>query len=678
MIEILGNFTLVAALLLAVAGVLSGVAAWAGGDDRWTRRARAALLLAVPMLTASGALLLVALARSDFRFAYVARHTESSLPTAYKLVALWAGQEGSLLLWAWMLAGLAAIAAISRRRLCGAAEAVTIATLCAANAFFAALLLFAANPFLLIPTGAPADGHGLNPMLQHWAMVLHPPTLFMGYAGFTIPFAILLGVLAAGPHACGDWAGQMRRWVIVSWLFLGAGIIIGAWWAYMELGWGGYWAWDPVENASLLPWLTGTALLHSLVIVQHRGTFRIWTASLVSITFVLCIFGTYLTRSGVIESVHAFGESPIGSFFLALICASLAISAAAIAWRWNQLRARQPIGSLVGREALFLLLNVLFLLMTGATLVGTIFPILSGPFTETPITVGQGFYNRIIAPLALAMAAVMALAPLLSYGPRAAESVRRGIVLPAAITLAAVLLAALLGLRNIAALACLAIALMAILIVAATFWHSLRRQLAAGDGAAFTTALRLLDANHRRYGGQLAHVGIVLLFIGVAGSSLFSQSRSFSLQRGEAVEVAGRIIRYDDLQESRGANYTAVVATVGLTAASGREITLYPQRRFYDKAENPSAEVALRSNLREDLYVILAGWEGGGDKVALQVLINPLTLWIWIGSAITLLAGVFCALPRLVPATATALAEPRHARRAVAQPQPAATPVAAH
>jgi cytochrome c-type biogenesis protein CcmF len=653
MIEQIGNFSLVAVFLVAIAGSISGLAGWRLRDPRLTSAARGALLLTVPLLLIAGVCLLVALASSDMRFAYVASYTERSLPLRFKLVAFWAGQEGSILLWASMLCVMAAVAAVSRRRLNAAGEPVTLGVLNLGNLFFALLLLFAANPFLLVPGGTPADGRGLNPQLQHWAMSIHPPMLFMGYAGFAIPFAIMMGALAAGKDANG-WAGQMRRWVIVPWLFLGAGIMLGAWWAYVELGWGGYWAWDPVENASLLPWLTGTALMHTLVIHRQRHSFRVWTACLTAITFVLCVFGTYLTRSGVIESIHAFGQSPVGTFFLVVIVLSSLMSVVAIVWRLPMLRSPARSDSILSRESVFVITNVLLLVMTGATLVGTIFPLISELFVTDPVSVGRTYYDRVMAPLALVLAAVMALGPVLVHGKEAAASVKRGVVRPGIVTAVVLVVAVVLGVRNITALVCVGIASMTVLVVSFSFVKMVRMQMGLNGWGPLGAGVRVLDANHRRYGGHLAHVGVVLLLLGIMGSSLFGVERQISLAAGESVQVGRYTLTYEALRQVRGANYTAIEAQVRLTTASGRTVELTPQNRFFDKAENPSTEVSIRANWREDLYVALIGWENGGETVALRAMVNPLTMWIWIGSAMIIGAGVFSMTPRFLARPAEA------------------------
>src|SRR5687768_17267502 len=385
----IGNFALGLAILAAALSALLCVAAARFDSDRVLGAARAMIAVVAALLSVAIAALTVAMINGTFAIEYVARYTERALPIGYKLAAVWAGQEGSVLLWGWLLAVLSVIFLMSRRDLRGVEGSAVTATVAVACGFFATLLLFAPNPFKLGET-LPADGHGLNPLLQDPAMIAHPPVLFLGYAGFTMPFALLIGALAAGRRD-NQWIAATRRWVIASWLFLTAGIVLGAQWAYIELGWGGYWAWDPVENASLLPWLTGTALLHSIMAQQHRGMFKKWNAWLIVLSFLLCIFGTYLTRSGVIQSVHAFGESLIGTFFLAFMVVGLIVSGAMIVWRRGELKAEQELTSLVGREGAFLATNALLVGMMLITLIGTLFPILSRMMTGKEVTVGQAF-----------------------------------------------------------------------------------------------------------------------------------------------------------------------------------------------------------------------------------------------------------------------------------------------
>jgi cytochrome c-type biogenesis protein CcmF len=665
----IGNLSLCAAILVAAAAVLASVASVRFRSPRLLRSARWLLALVPIMLTATTAALIVALVSSDFRFEYVVGYTERALPLGYKLAALWAGQEGSLLLWAWLLAILCMIAAVGWRHLVGTEHAVAVAAMALVCGFFGVLLLFAANPFQPIGGVAPPDGRGLNPMLQDPAMIIHPPLLFMGYAGFTVPFALTIGVLVAGRRD-NRWIALIRRWLLVSWLFLGAGIVLGAWWAYVELGWGGYWAWDPVENASLLPWLTSTALLHSIMVQQHRGMFKRWNVSLMFLTFILCIFGTYLTRSGVIDSVHAFGGSLLGTFFLVFLVLLGIACVGLFAWRYRLLAPEHDLEGLVSREGAFLAGNVLLLIMMLTTLTGTIFPLLSGPFAGDPITVTPPFYNRVVAPMGILLVGFMALGPVLAFGKAAAGRIARSLMVPGAGALVVTAVVAITLTTDLWALVCVALTALGTLNVIVDFGRSVSaRRRSTGEGLA-PAAIRLTDRDHRRYGGQLTHLGMMMIVIGVAGSSLFGVDETLRLSPGETAQVGGYGVTFGALEEVREVNFTAAQAAVTLTDPGGGVTSLRPQRRFYDTwKDDPNTEVAIRSTWREDVYVSLAGWEAGGTIAAIQVRINPLVLWIWLGGIVMTAGALLCMLPPLLPRAVRArAAEP------VAEPPVAGVP----
>ena len=643
----LGEFALSLAILAAAGAVFASFAAARFGSDRLITASKALIAALAGLLTVAVVMLGVALIGSDFSIAYVGHYTERALPIGYKLAALWAGQEGSILLWGWLLAVLCTIFAVSRRDLRGDAEGSAImATLGIVSGFFAAMLLFAANPFKLAET-VPADGHGLNPLLQDPAMIAHPPVLVLGYAGYTIPFALLIGAMVAGRRD-NQWLAGTRRWLLASWLFLTAGILLGAQWAYVELGWGGYWAWDPVENASLLPWLTGTALLHSIMIQQHRGMFKKWNATLIAASFILCIFGTYLTRSGVIQSVHAFGESLIGTFFLGFLIVSAIASFFLLVLRRRELRGESELQGLIGREGAFLATNVLLVGMMLATLVGTLFPLISRVIAGREVTVGPAFYNKVVAPMGMLLIALMSLGPVLGYGEGAAKRFVRGLLVPAGIALLAVAFAWTRGLHNIWALLATAIVALGVACVLTDFATAWFSHLGTCGNPLFAI-FRLIDGNHRRYGGQLSHIGMMMILVGVVGSSLFGEKETFTLTPGQSVAFAGQTLRYNGLREVRMANYTAVQADVTFTAADGKTTSLLPQRRFYDKQEDANTEVAISSDWKRDVYLTLAGWEKGGESTAIQAIVNPLVSWIWMGGIVMAAGGLLCLLPRLLP-----------------------------
>ena len=652
----IGNFALAVAILMAMAAVLACVAAARFDSDRLLGAARWLIGAFATLLSAAVAALTAASLKSDFSIEYVAHYTEGALPLGYKIAAVWAGQEGSILLWAWLLAVLSVLFVATRRDLKGKEGAAVVATVAIVCGFFAALLLFSANPFKLTEI-VPDDGRGLNPLLQDPAMIAHPPILFLGYAGFTMPFALLIGALVAG-RTDNFWIAGTRRWVIASWLFLTAGILLGAQWAYIELGWGGYWAWDPVENASLFPWLSGTALLHSIMAQQHRGIFKKWNASLIVLSFVLCLFGTYLTRSGIIQSVHAFQDSPIGNFFLGFIVVAGLVAALFIVVRRRELVGERELTGLVGREGAFLATNVLLLGMLLVTLIGTLFPVISRTIGDKEVTVGPAFYNKVVAPVGMLLVALMALGPVLTYGDGAARRLVRGAIGPVLFAMVAVLVAATLaGTRSPWALSAVAIVACGLACVFADLLKSIIARVREGENP-ILALVKLLDSNHRRYGGQLAHLGMLLVIAGMVGSSVYGTKQDFTLTPGQTVSFDGQTMTFKQLIETRHANYTAVGAEVVFTAADGTVTSLRPQRRFYDKSEQPNSEVALSSGWRRDIYLTLAGWENGGAQTAIQVIVNPLVSWIWTGGVVMSIGAIVCLLPRLIPQRAAAAAEP--------------------
>ena len=648
----MGYLSLIGAMLLATGAFFCSALAAKDGISVALLWARRLIYVYGVMIVLSCWSLLSALINSDFQNAYVASYTEKALPTGYKIAAFWAGQEGSLMLWTLLLAGMSAVAVYSYSKRETVEQAVMIRILAMVCGFFAALMLFAANPFEQLPARV-MDGRGLNPLLQDPYMIIHPPLLFVGYAAYTIPWAMLLAALIAG-RKDNQWIGATRKWLMVSWLFLTIGILLGAKWAYIELGWGGYWSWDPVENASLLPWLTGTALLHSIMIQQQRGMFKVWNAVLISVTFLLCIFGTYLTRSGVVQSVHAFGGSLVATFFLVFLGLCVVISIAVIVWRYKLLKSEKALEGMFTKEGAFLAVNVLLLIITLTTLVGTIFPLISSVVLPEPVTVGPKFYNKIVLPLGLALLAVMAVGPLLTYGKDAGRLLAKGLLIPAISAAIVLVVAPALGLTDPWALTCAAIATVAIVSVGVGVANAVKQRLKIENETAFTATLHVIDGNHRRYGGQFVHIGMVLFMIGVAGSSLFGIEQNFRLSPGESASIGGYTINFAGLEQSRYANYTAVEAQVNLYPSNGgTPVELRPQRRFYDKSEQPSAQVALNSTWLRDTYLTLGGWNEGGSLVAIQAIINPLVAWIWIGGIVMSLGAVFCLMPRLMSQTVT-------------------------
>lgn len=648
MMLLIGNFGLCAAVLVAVGTLLVSLRAARIESPSLATAARRGIVLLAALLTVCSIALMIAMVGSDFRLAYVAEHTEKSLPIGYKAAAFWAGQEGSLLLWAWMLAILSTIFVLARRRDRGPEQVVATGALAVVIGFFAALMLFAANPFHALDQ-APPDGNGLNPMLQDPGMIAHPPILFMGYAGFTIPFALLIGSLVTN-RLNNDWLKVARPWVLMSWIFLGAGILLGAEWAYTVLGWGGYWAWDPVENASLLPWLTGTALLHSTIAQRQRGVFKRWNAAFAAATFILCILGTYITRSGIVDSVHTFGQSLVGTFFGVFLTLAILTTLALIAWRWNALKPERPVKRILSREGMFLGGNLVFTAMTAITLIGTLFPAFTRHLAGQSMSVSASFYNGGVLPCALVLLALMALAPFLSYGGENAKKIAHKLTFPLIASLAALAVLWALHVRSVWAIAAGVLCTVLVSSILVDVIRSIRARAHNTHESVPRAAFKLFDADHRRYGGHVVHAGVVMIVAGIAGSSLYSTKQLVQLSPGDRATVGKYTVRLDSLDEVRKENYTAVQAALVIDDASGNTQVLHPERRFYDKSQEASTQVAIQSGWREDFYVTLAGWEAGGKVTTFQMIVNPLVRWIWAGGIVLVIGGVWCLTPRLAGA----------------------------
>ncbi len=633
----LGSYSLALALLSAAAAALAAIASVRLDRPNLMTTAGRLLWLNAACFTAAAAALLVSLCQSDFSIAYVASYTERALPIGYKMAALWAGQEGSILTWAWLLGACNVAVAFAWRKERGIEAATVIATLALVASFFAALMLFAADPFKLLPTPA-ADGHGLNPLLQHPSMIAHPPLLFVGYAGFTVPAAMLVGALLAGRRD-NKWIARTRGWLIFSWVFLSVGILLGAEWAYVELGWGGYWAWDPGENASLLPWLTGTAALHSVTIQRSRGTFKRWNAWLLTGTFILCIFATYLTRSGVVQSVHAFGQSLVGTFFLIFMLTCIAATILLIVTRRSLLVPDTKVADF--RTRMFQYGNITLVAMTAVTALGTMFPTFSEALTNQPVSVGPSFYNTVVNPMALVLIALMAASPLLRGGAGGVDEFMRRAKTPTIIAVVVTIVAVAAGWTGLWSIAAAFITAFAI---AATVIDLRQRYLAEQAHATGRSVAAIIFSQRSRYGGQIVHLGVVMMLVGIVGSSLFNTKATLQLKPGEHATVGPYALRYNHLKEHREVNYNAVQAHIEVARGDERFV-LHPQLRFYDKSKDAHAEVALKSTLRDDLYITLAGWESGGSVAAFQVIVNPLVNWIWIGGITLTLGALFAWLP---------------------------------
>jgi cytochrome c-type biogenesis protein CcmF len=579
-------------------------------------------------------ILVRALVLRDFTYRYVAEHTSLDLPPLYAMSSLWAGQEGSLLLWLLILSAYgAAFLWCYRKRMDPFYDAVAM-VVATVMVFFTGLLAFVCSPFRILAT-PPADGNGLNPLLQDPGMMIHPPILYTGYVGFIIPFAFGIAVLLLNRTGT-RWIEEVRRWTLFCWMFLGFGILLGARWAYIELGWGGYWGWDPVENASLMPWLVGTAFLHSVMIEQRRGMLKTWNVVLIILTFELSIFGTFLTRSGVLTSVHSFAESDIGTWFLAFILISSTAATALVLYRKALLESENRMDAMVSREGSFLFNNVLFVALTFATFLGTTFPVLSEAVTGAKISVSAPFFNRVNVPIALVLLLLTGIGPVLSWKRATASVMKRNFVIPAIVGILATLVGIPFGLHGIYPIVCVFGSAFVLATIVMEFARGIQARQGVERAAAPMAVVHLVQKNKRRYGGYIVHLGVVMLFVGVLGSSVFQKEAHGPLQRGESLRLGGYTLTLQGLEDHAVPGAVQTRAVVGVERNGKPAGSMQPAKAFYNKSQQPMTEVALLPNPAEDLYVILGGVNEDGSA-SIQAYINPLVSLVWAGGVVMFL-----------------------------------------
>jgi cytochrome c-type biogenesis protein CcmF len=650
---LLGQFALWIGLIAALWGFgVAFLSRWQHRPELGASAIRAAYGVCAAMVVAALALW-KGLISHDFNIEYVAAYTSRNLPDSYIITAFWAGQKGSLLFWALVLSIFGAVAQlVTSQRHKELMPYVAGVTNMVASFFIATMLFGGSNPFERL-SFTPPDGNGLNPQLQNPGMVMHPPLLYLGYIGITIPFAFAIAALMARKLDAG-WIHAMRKWTILSWIFLSVGITLGMWWAYVELGWGGYWAWDPVENASLLPWLTMTAYLHSVMIQEKRGMLKRWNLSLVIGTFLLSIFGTFITRSGVIASVHSFAQSNVGYFFLVFLITTGAAAFALLYLRWPELEPDTKLESLASRESAFLFNNLVLVGIAFSVLWGTLFPILSEAVRGVKITVGPPFFNRVNIPLGLALLALTGIGPLIAWRKASTANLQRQFIWPLAFGIVPAVSLAALGVRNGWALAAWALAAFVLGTVLQEFYRGVRARIRMYDEAAPTALVRLVNRNRRRYGGYLVHVGILVYFAAFAGMA-FKVTEEMQLSPGEVAEMrgaSGHLYAFKSLGVSQynALNRIVTAATLEVTR-DGKPIGVIKSEKrqhidsFGNKTFEPSTEVGIRSGLREDIYVVYAGSIAGTEEANFAISINPLVWWVWFGGFVLTAGGLLAMWP---------------------------------
>jgi cytochrome c-type biogenesis protein CcmF len=691
-----GSACLLVGLLTAAYAAAASVYGARSGRREWVVSGRRAIYCMAGLMVTATVILQAAFLRSDFSYKLVADGSSTSTPTFYKVTAMWATQDGSLLLWALLMSIFSsAVLFLTRRSLRDIAPWAT-AVLALVAGFFLLLMVGWENPFGTL-ANPPAEGAGLNPLLRHPAMMIHPPMLYTGYVGFSVPFAFAVGALITR-HTGADWIRATRRFALVAWTFLGTGVMLGALWSYSELGWGGYWAWDPVENASLMPWLTGTAFLHSIMVQEKRSMLKVWNVSLIIATFVLALLGTFLVRSGILDSIHAFGASTIGTQFLVFIAIVIAGSTALVVWRLADLRSEARLDSLLSREAFFLANNLVLVGLCVVIFWGTFFPLISEALTGEEASVGPPWFNRLTTPLALVLVGLAAIGPMVPWRRANPAGLLRVLRFPLGV--AGIALVAMLALTSAAdspkalVMFCFVALVLAVVVQEFVRGASARRTI---TGDLWPRALaQLVARNRRRYGGYLVHSGIAILFLGVAASSAFIEQRDVRLSPGESFKVGGYTLTYERATASLGRDKAGTGAPISfgavLTARKGDEAyTMRPSRNFYPTLDmskgsigrffegEATSEVDVRWGLRRDLWTAVRPdttalqpaiqeanekfGDASGDVQAVVIaaiaeryrrdpppatfrgIDSPLVSWIWIGGAIMLLGALVAVWP---------------------------------
>ena len=662
-----GSFCLLLALVLAAYTLVVGaLALWASSTQKagtpelarsakLQETARRAGIMSFVAVTGAAVALVYAAFTNDYSLSYILHHTNRALPTAYKFSALWSGQEGSLLLWAWLLATYGFVVRI-RHKVDVRLSAYASTILAAIQVFFLLILNFAAPPFALEPGPLSSDGFGLNPLLQYPEMVIHPPMLYLGYVGFSVPFAFALGALIMR-YPGEKWIAITRRWTMVTWMFLTCGIFLGAHWAYSVLGWGGYWGWDPVENASLMPWLTGTAFLHSVMMQEKRGMMKSWNVWLIFTTFLLTLLGTLLTRAGLVSSVHAFAQSSIGNWFVSFMAIVLAVCLFTYFRQRDHLKTENHLQSVVSREASFLFNNMILLVACITVLVGTLFPILSEYVQGTKTTMGGPYYNRVNIPIGLFLLLLTGVGPLLAWRSTSLRTIRRNFILPG-VAFVVALLGLMAGgihpwadddswLATTFSLLAFSLAAAVITAISSEFLRGANVVRTQTGRNLLFSAGTLMRRNTRRYGGYLVHFGIVVMFIGIAGGA-FNQSKEQEMGFGDSMNIGPYRVVCQSYTQDSNANYDTDYALLDIYKYGKKQMQLAPEKRFYHASQQSQTMVALHSTAQADLYVIFMGRNPDSDRPIIKVFINPLIAWIWIGVLIVVAGTGFALVPSTV------------------------------
>jgi cytochrome c-type biogenesis protein CcmF len=660
-----GSFALLIALALAAWNLLAGAVALrliatgqkaAISPERLADTARRAGIAGFWAVTAAAFALIWSVFTNDFSIAYILEHSNRALPAAYKFSALWSGQEGSLLLWAWLLGAYGFVLRLTHKqdvKLYAYAGAI----LAGIQVFFLAILCFAAPPFALFQGQIPEDGAGLNPLLQYPEMVIHPPMLYLGYVGFSVPFAFALGALMMR-YPGEKWIKITRVWTMVTWLFLTCGIFLGMHWAYAVLGWGGYWGWDPVENASFMPWLTGTAFLHSVMMQEKKGMMKSWNVWLIFSTFLLTLLGTLLTRAGLVSSVHAFAQSSIGTWFTVFMGIVLAVCIFTYILQRDHLKSEQRVESLVSRESSFLFNNLVLLAACFVILWGTLFPILSEYVVGNKVTVGAPWYNAVAIPIGLFLLFLTGVGPLLPWRASSLRAIRRNFVLPSIALWGTVIVCLSVGVRpwkdgaidqgHFYALVAFALSAAVLTAIFSEFLRGARVISKQSRRNFFAAIYLLIRRNTRRYGGYMIHIGVVIVVIGLAGGA-FNRNVESEMALNDKITIGPYTLEQVGATQDSNANYNSEYARLDVSKGGKKLFQMTPEKRVYLASEQPQTMVAIHSTPEWDLYVVYEGTNPDTGQPIIKAFLNPLVSWIWAGVALMALATVIALVPSAKP-----------------------------
>jgi cytochrome c-type biogenesis protein CcmF len=662
----MGFFSLLLALGCALYAVVMAAFSWARRERILLASARQAALFTLPLLTLASVLLIYLLVQGDYNVEYVYGSSNREMPFYLKVTALWGGQAGSLLFWSWLMSVFTTSALLGRWERDLDSMPIVIIVMMITLGFFIGLVVLFENPLvrfwqvfdgsvvssILPPANAipfvPENGRGLNPLLRHLGMIIHPPMLYLGFVGFVVPYAFALAALV-NRRVDDEWLRTTRRWTVIGWLFLSLGLILGGRWAYDVLGWGGFWGWDPVENAALMPWLTGTAFIHSSMIQEKRGMLKRWNMILIILTYSLVIFGTFLTRSGVLSSVHSFAQSAIGPAFFVFIAVTFIASLILLAREWEHLKDEHQLEGMLSRESAFLLNNLLFMGIAVSVFWGTVYPLISELITNQKVTVGPPFYNQVTGPQFIGLLFLMGVAPLLAWRKASAQQLGRLMVIPFAFSVIVVVALLALGIYNVGAL----IGFWVVALVTATtvleFMRGTQARLKTTRENVFTALFTLMARNRRRYGGYIIHLGVIVMAIGIIGATLFQTETQGRLNQGQELQLSGYTLRFDDVIHFTYTDGREVHrATVSVFRDGEFLTTLHPRRDIYELATGlqPMTIPGVRSSVEDDFYVLLVDWEPVGvDGATFKVYVNPLINWVWAGGIVFILGTLVAVWP---------------------------------